>query len=483
MDRKNIVLNNKIDTSLNKNSGKTLNQFFQIGFIISAIFFILLYTSIVFFAGFRSHINDNYQKFLQHDFFLQDEILILNKILKDDDFDQAIKGKIKVALKNNDNLFFALLRENFHRDNINDILSILEPNIDMRTLPVGQHFIVEYSTILKYQKTMVKNKKNKKDNQLYIYPEKLVLVEDKTIEKFYFKSPKAVQYSIFRKDNGYEISVTQPILTKKTIIINGVVKNNLFSDVLPFGIKASTLYNVLNEYSFLIDFQRDLRKNDKFIFIVDTMEDQDNELVEDKIVYFNLVLNNKNYEIFNFHDKFYDKNGNSIKKSLLKTPIDGARISSRFNLKRKHPILGYTRAHTGVDMAAPSGTPIYSAGDGVIIAKTKSDGYGNYIDIRHNAEFVTRYAHMLKFANVKIGQKVKQRQVIGYVGMTGLATGPHLHYEVIRNGHHINPSTIKVPSIKKIDNKYRDEFNVLVEDVYSILRNNSNNIKDDGKKT
>ena len=231
------------------------------------------------------------------------------------------------------------------------------------------------------------------------------------------------------------------------------------------------MYNVLNEYAFLIDFQRDLRQGDKFLFIIDTQRDADGDIIDENVLYVNLTLSDKKYEIFNFEGKFFDRKGYSVKKALLKTPIDGARISSRFNLHRKHPILGYTKAHLGVDLAAPTGTPIYSAGDGIIVAKKSNDSYGNYIDVRHNNEYTTRYAHMSRFAKVFVGQRVLQRQVIGYVGMTGRATGPHLHYEVIRHGVHINPSSIKVASTKSIDKSKMEKFNLIVDEIDGFLKN------------
>jgi murein DD-endopeptidase MepM/ murein hydrolase activator NlpD len=258
---------------------------------------------------------------------------------------------------------------------------------------------------------------------------------------------------VSRNNGSYILQIEKPKLITKRHVVSGIITTNLFSDVLVSNIKASTLYNVLNEYAFLIDFQRDLHVNDKFIFVLDTSTDEDGDVLSENILYVNLILSGKNYEIFNFNNRFYDRKGRSIERSLLKTPVDGARMSSKFNPKRKHPILGYTKAHLGVDLAVPSGTPIYASGDGVITRKTYNSAYGNYIEIRHNNEYSTRYAHMSKFANnLKVGQKIRQRQVIGYVGMTGLATGPHLHYEVLRHGRHINPSTVKA-TVRKTLNK------------------------------
>ncbi|NDD47528.1 MAG: M23 family metallopeptidase, partial [Flavobacteriia bacterium] len=135
----------------------------------------------------------------------------------------------------------------------------------------------------------------------------------------------------------------------------------------------------------------------------------------------------------------FNAKGESVRKALMKTPIDGARLSSRFG-KRKHPILGYTKVHAGVDFAAPTGTPVYAAGDGTILEARRKGAYGNYVQIRHNSSYSTAYAHLNAFARgVRKGKRVRQGQVIAYVGTTGRSTGPHLHYEVIRNGKRVNP--------------------------------------------
>ena len=144
----------------------------------------------------------------------------------------------------------------------------------------------------------------------------------------------------------------------------------------------------------------------------------------------------------------------------MKTPINGARLSSSFGM-RKHPILGYNKLHKGTDFAAPTGTPIMASGSGVVLMAQKYKGYGNYVSIRHNSTYVTAYAHMSKFGrNIKKGVRVEQGKIIGYVGSTGMSTGPHLHYEVIKNGKKINSQRLKLPSGKTLNNEARNKFEV-----------------------
>ena len=393
-----------------------------------------------------------------------------NTFLKNHNNDnERLSGKTDIVLHYGDNLFYSIVKNHFNRNDANDVVSLLGSSIDMKKLVAGQSFHIDYS--YRVCEKLYERYKGRYNYKPLYYPEYRVFTEERSIEKFTFKFTDGTKYIVLRTNDGYVLNVIKPRLVLDKHIISGEIHNSLFSDVLLFDVKASTLYNVLNEYAFLIDFQRDLRRGDKFIFVIEANRDSDGDVIDEKVLYVNLILSGKKYEIFNFNGSFFDRKGFSVKKALLKTPIDGARMSSRFNLYRKHPILGYTKAHLGVDLAAPTGTPIYSAGDGIVIAKTSNDSYGNYVDIRHNNEYTTRYAHMSRFAKISVGQRVMQRQIIGYVGMTGRATGPHLHYEVIRHGVHINPSLIKVASTKSIDKSQIEKFNIIVNEIDSYLNN------------
>ena len=177
-----------------------------------------------------------------------------------------------------------------------------------------------------------------------------------------------------------------------------------------------------------------------------------------------MFVNNKEISLYNFkynnETGFYDVDGKSVIKTLMKTPINGARLSSSFGFRR-HPILGFNKLHQGTDFAAKTGTPIMASGSGVVVMAQKYKGYGNYVKIRHNSTYETAYAHMSKYGRgIRKGVRVNQGQIIGYVGSTGLSTGPHLHYEVIENGKRVNSQTLKLPTGKTLANEARNKFEV-----------------------
>jgi murein DD-endopeptidase MepM/ murein hydrolase activator NlpD len=212
------------------------------------------------------------------------------------------------------------------------------------------------------------------------------------------------------------------------------------------------LSDLIRIFSFDVDFQRDIQPGDGFEVLYDAKLEADGSLAKAGDVRFAaMTLSGKRFELYAFTPKsgisdFFDTKGQSVRKTLMRTPIDGARLSSRFGM-RKHPILGYTRMHRGTDFAAPTGTPIYAAGDGTVTVAGRKGAYGNYVRIRHNSTYDTAYAHMKGFAKgIRSGTRVRQGQIIGYVGTTGRSTGPHLHYEVLVNGKQINPSKIKLAS-------------------------------------
>ena len=377
-------------------------------------------------------------------------------------------GEDVITLSSNDNLFNRLIANGYNQQNVAKVTSVFNKKINASMFKKGTKFKIKYS----YTTSLCNVHK---ENNVMPIMEKIV--KNKTITEISFKE-KGIKYLIKNdKNNDYILCIEKQKLTTKTRIINGIIKNNLFTDAIMKNIKASTVANILNEYMYLIDFQRDLHKNDKFVFILEVTEDEDGQCVKERVMYSNLILHGKKHEIFNFEGKFYDRSGKSVQKNLLKTPIDGARITSNFSLKRKHPILGYTRAHTGIDMAAPTGTPIYAAGNGVVAQiKYKDYSYGNFVLIKHNSDYSTKYAHMSRIAHIKIGQKIKQKQVIGYVGMTGLATGPHLHYEVIYRGKHVNPRKVQAIEVEKIGNNKIQAYKKNIANIDQVLKNKKNNL-------
>ncbi len=252
-------------------------------------------------------------------------------------------------------------------------------------------------------------------------------------------------------------------LNKKEVVIKNTIKNNLYSSAIEAEIEPNIIIEFARIFGFEVDFQRDIRKGDWFEILYEKFED-DNKKVRDtgKIIYASMYVNGEEINLYNFkfnsEEDYYDIKGKSITKSLMKTPINGARLSSSFGM-RKHPILGYNKMHRGTDFAVPSGTPIMASGSGTVTRARWCGGGGNCVKIKHNSTYQTIYAHMKSFAKgIKEGKKVKQGQIIGYVGSTGLSTGPHLHYEVIVNGKKVNSQKLKLPSGKILKGEERKQF-------------------------
>ncbi|MEE3095102.1 MAG: peptidoglycan DD-metalloendopeptidase family protein, partial [Pseudomonadota bacterium] len=222
------------------------------------------------------------------------------------------------------------------------------------------------------------------------------------------------------------------------------------------GLRQATLAKLIQAFSFDVDFQRDIRRGDAFNVMYEEYRDEDGAVVKSgDILVAELTSSGKTSRLYRFETKdgftdFYDAKGQSVRKALLRTPIDGARISSSYGMRR-HPILGYNKMHKGLDFAARRGTPIFAAGNGLVEYAGRNGGYGKYVRIRHNSTFKTAYAHMHRYGKgIRKGRRVKQGQIIGYVGSTGRSTGPHLHYEVHKNGRQVNPRSIKLPSGRKL---------------------------------
>ena len=254
-------------------------------------------------------------------------------------------------------------------------------------------------------------------------------------------------------------------LKKRIIFKEAKILQSLYKSAVNQSIPANVIVEFARIYGFQVDFQRDIRRNDTFQIIYETFEDGDKKVfTTGNILYADLNLSNQSNSFYYFDLKgeegHYDLNGKSVKKALMKTPINGARLSSKFGM-RKHPIDGYNKMHRGTDFAAPEGTPIMASGDGVIIKAAWCGGGGNCVKIKHNSTYSTVYAHLSKFGgSIKKGKRVKQGQIIGYVGSTGKSTGPHLHYEVIHNGVRINSQKLKLPSGKILKGKARKLFEI-----------------------
>lgn len=253
-------------------------------------------------------------------------------------------------------------------------------------------------------------------------------------------------------DGGFASrEVTRP-LQHSTRLIRGQIDSSLFESAQDLGMHPDALAGLIRMFSYDVDFERDVQQGDTFEALYDREVDENGKAVSGGAIrYAALILGGEKKELFRFTPAgddeagYFDRNGAVAQKALLKTPIDGARLSSRFGMRR-HPILGYTRMHKGIDFAAPVGTPVMAAGDGHIEMAKRNGDYGKYIRIRHNSGYSTAYAHLSGFADgVRAGGRVRQGQIIGYAGTTGRSTGPHLHYEILIGGQQVNPQSVKLP--------------------------------------
>ena len=273
-------------------------------------------------------------------------------------------------------------------------------------------------------------------------------------------------FSRIENTNTFKSKLIEKNFTKKVVYKETIITSSLYSSAEKLDIKPNIILEFARLYGFQVDFQRDVWKNDNFQIIYEEFIDSSGKIIDTgDIIFANLKLQNNDLQLYRYEYKknkvdYFDENGKSVRKTLMKTPINGARLSSSFG-KRKHPILGYNKMHLGTDFAAPKGTPIMASGDGVITRAQWCGGGGNCVKIKHNSMYQTVYAHLSKFGNgIKKGVRVKQGQIIGYVGSTGLSTGPHLHYEVIENGRKINSQKLKLPSGKILKGDQRKVFEV-----------------------
>ena len=312
-------------------------------------------------------------------------------------------------------------------------------------------------------KSKLKNNTLKINQKIYFTINK----KDNIISKFTLPVSKTKKILLIRETENNKFIATDIVtnLSKKLIYKEGKITQSLYRSAINKKIPANIIVEFARIYGFQIDFQRDIRRNDTYQIIYEVFEDDNKKMFNTgNIIFADLNLSNQSNAFYFFNDGgeegHYDINGKSVKKALMKTPINGARLSSKFGM-RKHPIDGYNKMHRGTDFAAPKGTPIMASGDGIVIKASWCGGGGNCVKIRHNSSYSTVYAHLSKFAaKIKKGTRVKQGQTIGYVGSTGKSTGPHLHYEVIFNGKRINSQTLKLPSGKTLKNKSRKMFEV-----------------------
>ena len=404
------------------------------------IFFIVIVT---FFLLIQTRNNEKYENFGNTEI-IYEKNEFNNELIK-----KRVKQaypSLKVKVKSGDTLEKILKKIGFDNQEVFEVIEETKKIFDPRNLIIGKEITIKYEN---------KEKNNKNINSIFIPLE--------FNKNFYLE----------KINENFVAKITSKKIQKRLVKKNGFISDSLYLSGLRAGIDKKAINEMIAIFSFSVDFQRDIWRNDKFQILYEEEFIKYNKANKNlrKILYASLELQSLGslklfrFEADNGKIEYFDENGKSAKKLLMKTPIDGARLSSGFGM-RKHPIRGYMKKHQGVDFAAPKGTPIYAAGDGVIEMKQRYKGYGKYIRIRHANNFKTAYAHMSKYNKIP-GGRVKQGQIIGYVGSTGNSTGPHLHYEVIKNNIRINPQKLKLPSGRKLKG---DELQRFIEIKNSIFR-------------
>ncbi len=371
------------------------------------------------------------------------------------------------------NLYNNFVENIYFQKTLSHIVENLEPKYKKikHKIKPGETFdkILENYSINKKEIVKIKNSLKKKINLNKLNTKQIILFSlDKTnnkITEFTFQISNTQKVFLRRniENDNFNQEIISIKLNKEIVYKENLILQSLYKAATDETIPANIIIEFARIYGFQVDFQRDIRRKDKFQIMYEIFINEKNEIIETgEILFANLKLSGQDNDLY-FFDKegsegHYDKNGKSVKKALMKTPINGARLSSPFGM-RKHPIDGYNKMHRGTDFAAPTGTPIMASGDGVVKKAGWCGGGGNCVKIKHNSTYQTVYAHMSKFARgIKSGIRVKQGQIIGYVGSTGKSTGPHLHYEVIVNGKKVNSQKLKLPSGKILKGKERKLF-------------------------
>lgn len=300
-----------------------------------------------------------------------------------------------------------------------------------------------------------------------IRPGKKLLVStdsNNQLQQLIYKKNSIDTLKATRIDDSFNVEIiSKPVETKITST-QATINSSLFLDGKDAGLSDKLIMQLADIFAWDIDFALSLRKGDQFTVVYEKVFVEGKEIDSGKIISAEFVNQGHAYTAVKFENKkgetsYYTPDGKSMRKAFLRTPVEFARISSHFNLKRKHPVLNRIRAHKGVDYAARTGTPIKTTGDGKIVFRGRKGGYGRVVIVQHGQKYNTLYAHMSNYKRgQRVGNHVKQGQTIGYVGKSGLATGPHLHYEFRVNGVHRNPLTVKLPHSQPIKKSLLAEF-------------------------
>ena len=351
-----------------------------------------------------------------------------------------IPNKKIIKVVAGDSLQKILLKEKISKEEVNKIYQKIKGIIDLTKIRQGQTITIVFRT-----------KQNKPSISRITFQ-----VDELSTAYIYYRN----------KTDDYEVRLNQKNLERVNFLAKGIIVNSLFASAQKIDVDAEVIVEFARIFGFEIDFQRDIRKNDEFQIFYERFEDDEGENFKNGNILFAYLKNSgREIKLYRYKDSknnigYFTPDGKSIEKALMKTPINGARLSSGFGF-RKHPILGYNKLHQGTDFAARRGTPVMASGSGTVERASWFGAYGKYVRIRHNSTYKTAYAHLSKFGrNIKAGRKVRQGQIIGYVGSTGRSTGPHLHYEVLVNNKRINSQRLKLPSGKKLSKNEMENFNL-----------------------
>ena len=292
--------------------------------------------------------------------------------------------------------------------------------------------------------------------------------------KYFVYERNAIDYVVFDLTDSVNIYHGQKDVVLKERTASGVIKNSLWETLQSQNIDPEVAVKLSEIYAWQIDFFR-IQPNDSLKVVYEEEYVEGKPIGVGRILAANFYHNKENFFAFRFEKNdevnFYDENGQSLRKAFLKAPLKFSRISSRYSLKRFHPVLGRVKAHLGTDYAAPTGTPIMSVGDGVVLEAQYKQYNGNYVKVKHNSIYTTQYLHMSKIAKgIKRGVRVRQGQVIGFVGSTGLATGPHVCFRFWKNGKQVNPLREKTPASTPIANQYKVEFGTVKDSLMNKLQ-------------
>lgn len=351
--------------------------------------------------------------------------------------------QVDVKMTQGDNLLDLLTGQNIAFKDAYDIVQSIKPKFNVKKLREGTQIAL-----------------NLVHDDARPEPEAAKLMSMKI-----FLSPiEELRVDAKQQGEGYTIILEREKTTPKISLENGEINSSLYVTAVQSGLSDSMINEVIRAYSYDVDFERDIQAGDHFEVMFEKLVTADGDIAgSGKLLYTNLTTRGKEMKLYPFEDqsghiRFYNEKGISVIKQLLRTPLDVVRITSGFGMRR-HPILGYSRMHRGVDFAASQGTPILAAGDGTISFAGRKAGYGNYVSIKHNNSYETAYAHASRFARgIRNGAKVRQGQVVAYVGMTGMATGPHLHYEIRKAGAQVNPANVKFMGNDRLGGRQLAQF-------------------------